>query len=142
MTSSSSGIRTQIATASKHGGLRYLPRAFTEHGAIMAASVLNSPRAVAMSVFVVRAFVNMRRMIGDQRGLARKLSELERTLTARLNVHETAITEVLQRILRLLNPPDKPKPPRKQIGFHVQEWGAMYSVKPGRRGTRKPFPGR
>ncbi len=56
------------------GGRRYLPYAFTEHGALMAANVLNSPRAVQMSVFVVRAFIRMRAALGDTRELARKLA--------------------------------------------------------------------
>ena len=85
-----------------------------------------------MSVFVVRAFISMRRMLVDQRDLARKLAELERKLTTRLNVHETAITEVLQQIMRLLNPPEEPKPqptPRKKIGFTAREKSDLYSIK-------------
>jgi phage regulator Rha-like protein len=125
--------RSQFATGSqKHRGPRLLPYAFTEHGAIMAANVLNSQRAIQMSVFVVRAFISMRRMLVDQRDLARKLAELERKLTTRLNVHETAITEVLQQIMRLLNPPDEPElppTPRKRIGFTAGEKKIKYSVK-------------
>ena len=108
-----------------------MPYAFTEYGAIMAANVLNSQRAIQMSVFVVRAFISMRRMLVDQRDLARKLAELERKLTTRLNVHETAITEVLQQIMRLLNPPEEPEPlptPRKKIGFTAQEKSGRYSI--------------
>lgn len=69
-------MRSQFATASKRNA-RFLPYAFTEHGAIMAANVLNSPRAVQMSVFVVRAFVKMRREAGHYEALGRKLAELE-----------------------------------------------------------------
>jgi len=97
----------------------------------MAANVLNSQRAIKMSVFVARAFISMRRMLVDQRDLARKLAELERKLTTRLNVHETAITEVLQQIMRLLNPTEEPEPPptsRKKIGFTAQEKSVKYSV--------------
>jgi phage regulator Rha-like protein len=86
-------LRSQIATSSSHGGRRYLPFAFTEHGAIMAASVLNSPRAVQMSVFVVRAFVKMREVLAQNVQLAEKLAELERKLTSRLDVHEKAIVQ-------------------------------------------------
>ena len=70
---------SQIAISSSgHGGRRKLPWAFTEHGAIMAANVLNSPQAVQMSVFVVRAFVALRRDLGRHAALRRKLAELER----------------------------------------------------------------
>ena len=64
---------------------------FTEHGAIMAANVLNSPRAVQMSVFVVRAFVRMRSLLGDTRELARRLEALEKELKERQDIHESAI---------------------------------------------------
>src|SRR6478609_11236239 len=71
-------LRLQIATSSKkHGGRRYPPYAFTEHGAIMAATVLNSERAIEMSVFVVRAFVRMREMLAKNRQIAAKINQLE-----------------------------------------------------------------
>jgi len=98
--------RSQIVTGSqKHRNPRYLPYVFTEHGAVMAANILRSERAIQTSVFVVRAFVRMRQMLIEQRSLARKLAELEKKLTARLDVHETAITEVLRQIMQLLSPP-------------------------------------
>src|SRR5580704_18488066 len=87
-------LKSQIATSSSHGGRRKLPNAFTENGAIMAANVLNSPEAVRMSVFVVRAFVKMRELLGGTKELAKQLAALERKLTARLDGHETAIVEV------------------------------------------------
>ena len=94
----------------------------------MAATVLNSPRAVQMSVFVVRAFVKMRQILLAQRDLAEKLAEIEKKLTARLDIHETAIVEVLQQIMNLLSPPpDEPEPPRRQIGFDVRERKKKYS---------------
>jgi hypothetical protein len=130
-TSSGNACGTRVETGSAHGGRRKLPLAFTEHWAIMAANVLNSQRAIQMSVFVVRAFISMRRMLVDQRDLARKLAELERKLTTRLNVHETAITEVLQQIMRLINPPEEPEPEppsRKKIGFTAQEKSGRYST--------------
>ena len=99
-----------------------LPRAFTEHGALMAANVLNSPRAVQMSVFVVRAFLKMRSALMDTRELARKLAALESELKSRLDVHEIAIVEVLQRVMKILDPPPPPpEPPAPEIGFHVKE---------------------
>ena len=123
-----SGNRSQIATgSSKHRDPRFAPYAFTEHGAIMAANVLNSPEAIQMSVFVVRAFVRMRQMLSTPHDdLARKLAELDEKLTARLDGHEVAITEVLQQIMLLLNPPPEPEPPQKQLGFHVREKRASY----------------
>jgi hypothetical protein len=112
------------------------PRAFTEHGAIMAASVLNSVRAVQMSVFVVRAFVKMRAVFSDSRALARKLAALETELKSRLDMHETAIVDVLQRIMKILDPPSAPpEPPPPEIGFHVKEEAVPYRTK---RRTARP----
>jgi phage regulator Rha-like protein len=113
-------LRSQIATSSSHGGRRYRPYAFTEHGALMAANILNSPRAVQMSIFVVRAFAKMRETLLSTRELARKLAALEKKLTSRLDVHEAAIVQVLQEIMQILNPPPSPpEPPRRRIGFHL-----------------------
>lgn len=74
-------MRSQIVTAYKRN-VRYRPYAFTEHGAVMAANVLNSPSAVQMSVFVVRAFIKMRSLLTDRKGLSGQLVELEKKLTA------------------------------------------------------------
>lgn len=109
-------IRSQIVTASKRN-IRYRPYVFTEHGAIMAANVLNSQRAVQMSVFVVRAFVKMREMLVANRALKEKLNELERKLTSRLDVHEKAILHILHEIKKLMSPPAMPEPRRRPIGF-------------------------
>jgi hypothetical protein len=129
------GIRSQFATASKRN-IRYLPVAFTEHGALMAANVLNSPRAVDMSVFVVRAFLKMRSALSDGRELTRKLAVLEHELTSRLDTHEAAIVDVLQRIMKLLDPPPPPpEPPPPEIGFHVKEDTVPYRT---RRKTPRP----
>lgn len=96
----------------------------------MAANVLNSPRAVDMSVFVVRAFVKMRSAFTDTRELARKLASLESELKSRLDTHETAIVEVLQRIMKTLDPPPPPpEPPAPEIGFHVKEDAVPYRTK-------------
>ena len=120
-------LRCQIGTSKGRGGRRNLPSAFTEHGAIMAASVLNSRQAVEMSVFVVRAFVRMRSLLGDTRELARQLAALEKELKERLDVHEVAIVSILQRVMDLIDPPVNPKPtPRKRIGFEVKERAARY----------------
>ncbi len=117
-------------TLKRGQNIKYLPYAFTEHGAIMAANVLNSPRAVQMSVFVVRAFVKMRRLLGNTRELANRLAALEKELKERLDVHETAIVDILQRIMDLINPPAPPDPPpRKSIGSHAKERSAKYQFK-------------
>jgi hypothetical protein len=121
-------MRCQSSTASKRN-IRFLPWAFTEHGAIMAANVLNSPRAAQMSVFVVRAFVKMRGLLGDSRELARKLAALEKELKERLDVHEAAIVSILQRVLDLIDPPALPEPPKKRIGFQVKEPRGIYQVR-------------
>ena len=78
-------LRSQFATSSSHGGRRYRPYAFTEHGALMAANILNSARAVQMSIFVVRAFAKMREALRGTPELARRLAALEKKLTARFD---------------------------------------------------------
>ena len=106
-------LRSQIVTSSKkHGGRRYPPYAFTEHGAIMAATVLNSPQAVEMSVFVVRAFVRMREMLAKNRQLAAKINELDR----RLETHDTAIQDIIEAIKELMVPEE---PSKRKIGFQL-----------------------
>ena len=110
-------LRSQFATSSlgprqaSWGGQRYLPFAFTEHGAIMAATILNTPRATEVSVFVVRAFVRLREMVAANKELAKKLDELER----RVSHHDEAITSIVKAIRELATPPE-PKPKRR-IGF-------------------------
>ena len=130
--------RSQFVTGSqRHRDPRFPPFAFTEHGALMAATVLNSPRAVQMSVFVVRAFVKMRAALTDTRDLARKLAAVEAELKSRLDVHEAAIVDVLQRIMRILEPPPPPppppEPPKPEIGFHVKEDEVPYRL--GKKGV-------
>ena len=111
------------------GGRRTLPYAFTEHGAIMAANVLNSPKAIEMSVFVVRAFIKMRETLSNNKALALKLAELEKKLTGRLNVHERAIVHVLGEIRKLMASAEpSPEPQKRKIGFKVEEKAARYRV--------------
>jgi hypothetical protein len=112
-------LRSQIVTLRHGRHIKHLPFAFTEHGAIMAANILNSPQAVQMSVFVVRAFIKMRSLLTDTRELAKKLSALEKELTSRLDSHETAISEFMRRIMLLLDPPRGPEIPDKEMGFHT-----------------------
>ncbi len=118
-------LRCQTGTLKTGRGQhrKYLPYAFTEHGAIMAANVLNSPQAVQMSVFVVRAFLKMRAVLTDTRVLAKKLADLEAELKSRLDVHEVAIVDILQRVMNLLDPPAGPELPKREMGFHVKETG-------------------
>ena len=101
-------LRSQIAISvgetgkeSGRGGRRYLPFAFTEHGAIMAATILNTPRATEVSVFVVRAFVRLREMATANKELAKKLDELE----CRVSHHDEAITSIVKAIRELATPP-------------------------------------
>jgi ORF6N domain len=115
-------LKSQIATSSLHGGKRKLPWVFTEHGAIMLASVLNSDVAIQASLRVVRAFVRLREMVAGNATLAVKLAELER----RLDSHDESIANLFQAIREVLTPPAKPK---REIGFHVRENGARYRVR-------------
>ena len=96
--------RSQFVTLKRGQNIKYLPYAFTEYGALMAANMLNSARAVQMSIFVVRAFAKMREALRGTPELARKLAGLEKKLTARLDVHEAAIVQVLQEVMQILNP--------------------------------------
>lgn len=106
-------LRSQIVTSNKsRGGRRYTPYAFTEHGAIMAATVLNSERAVQMSVFVVRAFVRLREMLATNRRLAGKINELEN----RLDTHDSVILDLLAAIKELMMPK---KARGVRIGFQL-----------------------
>lgn len=103
--------RSQIATGSqKHRDPRFPPHAFTEHGAIMAATVVNSPRAVEMSVYIVRAFVKLREVLASNRELLGKLTELERKLQS----HDQAIVGIIHAIRELMGRPTRK---RRPIGF-------------------------
>lgn len=101
---------TSQTVTSSWGGRRKLPLAFTEHGAIMAASVLNSDRAVQMSVYVVRAFVQLRAVLLDHKALADKLANLER----RVSHHDNSLAEVIEAIRALMV---QPKTASRPIGF-------------------------
>ena len=102
---------SQIATSS-YGGRRYRPWAFTEHGAIMAATILNSPNAVAMSVFVVRAFMQMRGQLAANAAILKRLAEIDKTLLK----HDSALRTIWTKLRPLLAPP--PDPPKRRIGFN------------------------
>jgi hypothetical protein len=106
-------LRSQSVTLKDGRGQhrKYMPYAFTEHGAIMAATVLNSPEAVAMSVFVVRAFVLMRERLAANAEILRRLAEIDKTLLE----HNGALAVIWEQLQPLLTPP--PELPRKKIGF-------------------------
>jgi hypothetical protein len=106
-------MRSQIAIASKRN-IRHLPHAFTEHGALMAASILNTPRAIDVSVYVIRAFVKLREWLSTHKELARKLATLERKVAS----HDGSLQSLVAAIRQLMKPP--PSPPPRRIGFHVK----------------------
>jgi hypothetical protein len=106
-------LRSQTVTSKPgRGGRRYLPHAFTEHGAIMAATVLNSKRAIEMSIFVVRAFVQMREALLVNQKVVSKLSELE----SRLDHHDVEIQDLIEAIRELMDPPPANN---RRIGFEA-----------------------
>jgi len=107
----SAALRSQFATSNSvggRGGRRYPALAFTEHGAIMAANVMNSPRAVEMSVHVVRAFVRLREMLASHKELAKRLDELE----ARYDGQFKVVFDAIRQLMSPLEPQ-----PRRKIGF-------------------------
>ena len=105
-------LRSQIVTSKAgRGGRRYLPYVFTEHGAIMAATLLRSERAIRMSVFVIRAFVQMREAIAANTTILKRLAEIDRTLLE----HDAALCTIWRELQPLLLPP--PEPPKRRIGF-------------------------
>ena len=110
-------LRSQFATLKPGRGQhrKYLPYAFTEHGAIMAATVLNSPRAVEVSIYVVRAFVQLRELLSGHKELAKRLDELEARMERKLLTHDRAIVGILDAIRQLMAPPPAPK--KRPIGF-------------------------
>ena len=112
-TSSSSAMWSQFATTSrKRRRKTHRPWAFTEHGALQAANILRSDRAIAMSVYVIRAFIEQREKLAANAAILKQLAEIDKTLLE----HDTALRDIYQKLLPLLAP--APEPPRRQIGFH------------------------
>jgi hypothetical protein len=116
-------LRSQFVTLKRGRHLKYRPFAFTEHGALMAATVLNSPRAVAMSLYIIRAFVKMREDLAANAAILKRLAEIDKTLL----LHDSALREMLQKLRPLIEPP--PAPPKPEIGFHVKEDALPYRTK-------------
>jgi len=107
---------SQFATSKAgRGGPRKQPLVFTEHGTIMAAAVLNSARAIEVSVYVVRAFVKLRELLATHKELAKRLDELEARIEKKLVTHDQAIVGILDAIRELMTPPQPPR--KRKIGF-------------------------
>ena len=108
-------LRSQFATSNTgRGGRRYPPFAFTEHGAIQAATILNSPRAAEISVHVVRAFIELRNLVAGNKELAAKMKRIE----LKLDSHDQAISGLIESVRHLLAPPE---PAKRSIGFVIHE---------------------
>lgn len=108
------GTSKMLATSSQptsRGGRRYLPHAFTEFGALMAANVLNSSQAVKMSLYVIRAFVKSRDELAANSAILKRLAQIDNTLF----LHDSALRDLYQKLRPLLAPPPSPEKPR--IGF-------------------------
>ncbi len=112
-------LRCQIGTSSSWGGLRYPPMAFTEQGVAMLSSVLNSERAIAVNIAIMRTFARLRHILASHTELARKLDDLEKKYDKQFRGVFDALRELMT----------SPEPPRKQIGFGVRERRARYQTK-------------
>ena len=106
-------MRSQIATGYRRN-IRYRPWAFTEHGALQVANLLQSERAIAMSIYVIRAFIEQREKLAANAAILKRLAEIDKTLLQ----HDTALRDIYQKLLPLLAP--LPEPARRQIGFHAE----------------------
>jgi hypothetical protein len=117
-------LRSQfVISKTGRGGRRYSPYAFTEHGALMAANILNTSRAVAMSVYVIRAFIKMREDLTANAAILKRLAEIDKTLL----IHDAGLRDIYQKLRPLLEPP--PAPPKPEIGIHVKEDAVPYRIR-------------
>ena len=116
--------KTEVVANCDHlKGLKFspvLPLAFTEHGALMLASVLNSPKAIETSIYIVRAFIRIRELLSTHKEYAQKLIDLERRITQ----HDAEIQAIVKALRQLMEPP--PEKPKRPIGFHVEEPKVAY----------------
>lgn len=111
-------LRSQNAASSFHGGRRYLPYAFTEHGVVMLSAVLNSERAIHMSILVANAFVRMRELLATNRELATRVEKLERGQERTVSIIEVIVEDLDQVAQEVKDMKQTPPPPRKRrIGF-------------------------
>ena len=113
----------QFGRSKRRGGRRHVPYAFTEHGALMASTVLNSLRAVAMSLYIIRAFVKVREELAANAAILKRMAEIDKTLLT----HDLALRDIYQKLRPLLEPP--PQPPKPEIGFHIEEEAIPYRVR-------------
>ena len=111
-----------VTSSGKNRGATYRPYAFTEHGAIMASTILSSPEAVRMSMYVVRAFIKQREFLMANADLLKRLAEID----AKLLNHDDVLKLIIQELQPLLNQP--PEPPAKELGFHVKEEPPAYGL--------------
>jgi len=102
------------------------PYAFTEHGAVMIATVLKTDLAATVSIYVVRAFIRLRELLSTHAELSQKLEELESRVEARLDAHDEQIAALIQAIRQLMAPPEKPQ---RRMGFRIREKRAPYRVR-------------
>jgi hypothetical protein len=119
-------LRSQNATLKiKRGEHRkYRPIAFTEHGALQAANVLNSKNAAAMSVFVIRAFIKMRQLQSISDAILKRLAEIDTTLLT----HDAALRDIYEKLLPFLDATEVEEAPRRQIGFHVKDLAGAQKI--------------
>lgn len=108
-------LRSQNVILKRGQHAKFPPHAYTEHGAIMAAMVLNSPQAVAMSVYVVRAFAQMRERLATDAAILKRFAEIDKTLME----HDQSLRAIWTRLQPLLSPPPSPSPPKPRIGFRL-----------------------
>jgi len=106
-------ISQNAISKAARGGRTKLPRVFTEHGALMAANILNSDRAVSMSVYVIRAFIQMREQLAANTAILKRLAEIDKSLL----LHDSTLRDIYQKLVPLLQPP--PAPPKPSIGFNA-----------------------
>ena len=106
-------LRSQIATLKGSRGQhrKYRPWVFTEHGALQVANILRSDHAIAMSVYVIRAFIELREKVATNAAILKRLAEIDKALM----LHDSALRDIYEKLLPLFAPP--PEPPRRQIGF-------------------------
>lgn len=110
-------ISQSVISKPARGGRTKPPRVFTEHGALMAASILNSDRGVAMSVYVIRAFVEIRERLAANQTILKRLAEIDHTLL----IHDASLRDIYQKLRPLLTPSPEPQAkPRREIGFHAK----------------------
>lgn len=112
-------LRSQIVTSNEgRGGRRYAPYVFTEQGVAMLSGVLRSDRAIVVNIEIMRAFVELRRVVGSFQELRQRLDQMELHIGARLSEHDEQLRQIFEALRQLIDPPT---PPKRPIGFRVRE---------------------